>query len=603
MFKIEDVWNLISYFQQVEQTGNTDLPSNLDPAFKIALSEQTKATALFTNTIDQLAFNTPDYQRIRNLLIDWYAALRTLTSIQQQVSDPRVLTSDQLNELILSFGYSYGLEIISSNNRMNFFLDLVNIYKIKGTGLALEKCFNYYGLNNITITEYLLIKNLQSELVFRTLPIINIDYFPVFDKSFSEMTSVDPHWFITESQVNTIVNNGNTSLPVKTPYFSVFVTFDLYQMTMILSWISKVINDEYNNLTNLPSEIKLTNLNIKVSALECYLAIISLYNGLISLDVENQNDKIFIYNDIETNDEYNFESFTTFYKNSSVRQNLQGAADSNLENLLNVLSVDVISNINFLDHNNIGILLNSINPILYQTIQTTPTELQQGLLISMLQDFSLWLESNYFNTDIGRSLNFPGLTSYIYGIEAYITDINKMINLFKPYRSRFLDLTYFLKINNPAFDYLDVNDNLGISITQNVFDFTSADSVKNIYGDISDYSRSTFDNEFSLFDNGIMDDVLPLNITITQNINNNLNNHNSNAYTELYYATDSTGNLDYTLCCGGLQDFDSGNSFDNEFGSDYLQIYVSQLDGETFRFLDQNGNVWSDTNGNEIVWN
>ena len=133
---IEDFWKLLDEIQGEE----TDLT---DAVKSIAKNEKTVSENLFTNIIDQLAYNSPDYIRIRSFLRDWYAAHRSLTTFQANVSDVYQMPNDQLDDLFQSFGYKYSTDIrdpISNNsslNKINFFLDLINLYKIKGTPKAL----------------------------------------------------------------------------------------------------------------------------------------------------------------------------------------------------------------------------------------------------------------------------------------------------------------------------------------------------------------------------------------------------------------------------------------------------------------------------------
>jgi len=129
---IEDFWKLLEEIQG----QSTDLT---DAVKSIAKNEKTVSETLFTNIIDQASYNSQDYERNRSFLRDWYAAHRSLTKYQSNISDVYQMPNDQLDDLFQSFGYNYSTSIkdpVSNNptlNKINFFLDLVNLYKIKGT--------------------------------------------------------------------------------------------------------------------------------------------------------------------------------------------------------------------------------------------------------------------------------------------------------------------------------------------------------------------------------------------------------------------------------------------------------------------------------------
>ena len=135
----DDLWKIFEVLQE------ESIPELSEVIKVLAKSEKTKASSLFSKTIDQPVFSTDDYFRLKSFLVDWYASVKTLTSSQTKTSDPFSIPDSHLDELFKSFGYDYssdltiGTGVTINKNKVNFFLDLVNLYKIKGTPKAMIK--------------------------------------------------------------------------------------------------------------------------------------------------------------------------------------------------------------------------------------------------------------------------------------------------------------------------------------------------------------------------------------------------------------------------------------------------------------------------------
>ena len=143
MINLDDLWKVWNLLK-----GETvdDLSKSLEA---IAKSEQAKSNTFFNTTLDQFAFSSDDYTRLKTFVVDWYASLKSLITTQSQSSDPFSLPDEHLNELFRSFGYPYPTELsVQSNDinttKVNFFLDLVNLYKIKEDSLMIWHLVGYY---------------------------------------------------------------------------------------------------------------------------------------------------------------------------------------------------------------------------------------------------------------------------------------------------------------------------------------------------------------------------------------------------------------------------------------------------------------------------
>ena len=163
LFTVNDFLEILSYLKG-DSTPNLDV--NIASLSK---SEQVKTKIYFENTIDQTVFASNDYKRLKNFLIDWYSSLKTISTTQRLALDPHSLPEDHINELIRSFGFDISTSInnLSYYNKAEFFLDLVNIYKIKGTPKSISKILDYFGVANIDLVEYWLQKDDNGNLIFK----------------------------------------------------------------------------------------------------------------------------------------------------------------------------------------------------------------------------------------------------------------------------------------------------------------------------------------------------------------------------------------------------------------------------------------------------
>jgi hypothetical protein len=284
LFTPDDYWKIFQYLYEsrdLEHPG-PDVPE-LDSTIKsISDSERAKTTALFENTIDQVCFNTNDYNRLKTFLIDWYSSFKTQISLQKDFQDPFALPPEYLNELVRSFGYPYPGDITSVNSRASFFLDLVNLYKIKGTPEALKSALDYYGLRNVDFVEYWLQKNTQGDLAFKGVPIFTPTYKINWPDVEFEATGFDPHWFQTKQDIIQLLDQNEIGLPSKSPYFGLRPFYSLSQIQQTMAILTRTVADQYEtwqSTTTLQRDLKLNLLNITVSVLETYLACCHIINS------------------------------------------------------------------------------------------------------------------------------------------------------------------------------------------------------------------------------------------------------------------------------------------------------------------------------------
>lgn len=312
MFDINDVWKIMDYLKDVRDDvrngTNLSTVNNLDLDERLrtlARSESIITDKMFSNSLDQVCFDTADYERVRNLLVDWYSTHKTITSTQRYCTDLYRMPEDHLDELFASFGITIGLDtktVPYFENKVALFLDLVNLYRKKGTPYALKQILEYYGFKGPVITEYWLLKNTAGQLVFRGEDAVSVTTEEIADISFDEMIEDDPHWMLTETQIETAITNNVIHLPSKSPYFSLTSRVSLQDLTALMSIITRIVEEEYNiweETGSLPDEIEIGNRTVAnenafekipvyrlleknqpVHLLEIYLAIIYCMNKL-----------------------------------------------------------------------------------------------------------------------------------------------------------------------------------------------------------------------------------------------------------------------------------------------------------------------------------
>jgi len=589
LFIQDDFWQIFKYLFESRQGG--DVPE-LDSTIKtISDSDRAKTTYLFENTIDQVCFNTQDYQRIRSFLIDWYSSFKTQVSLQKDFQDPFALPGEYLNELIRSFGYPYPGDIASVNIRANFFLDLVNLYKIKGTPEGLKSALDYYGLRNVDFAEYWLQKNKEGQLAFKGVSIFPPVYTFTWPDVEFEAASLDPHWFQTEQDIIQLLDRNIIALPSKTPYFGLRPFFSLAEVQQTIAILVRTVDDQYKkwqaDLT-LQRDLKLELLNVTVSILETYLACCHIVNSsydyqepiiytpgsyicydgtsTVTIDIVAQYEALTAYpayNPDDPEGEIAFRAlrvaqFNALFTRPIAQNFIQGKTGVNSP----------------------GEILNTINPTFKATVDAW---ISSGnyleILASFLEALSGWVRV-HINT------NASDIISIVLGISSSPA-VARIINFFKPYRARLLATQFYYVIDNPLFDFVRIYDrNFYLKVQENFYDYATANSLSCCGGDetsCSDveiiepllYSRETYDCG-SYHDIGIVWDQQPQICEVIY-LEDSLNCHRSNSTSEYWYEVspgfDGTTDAE-VIVTGGFRDFDSGWVFDCPGGSDIVNIFL-----------------------------
>jgi len=471
--KIDQFWEI---FKAVANDPTTTVTESTNA---IAKSDRAKVESYFSNVVDQFTFGTSDYNRLRKFMIDLYASFRTQSSISLASSDPHSLTNSDLDELFRSMGYnlSSSLRAFDENpleQKVQFFLDLVNLYKVKGTPQSLVDVLQYYGVTEVDIYEFFLKKDAPGSLFFEGKAVagttVNASDVGI---PYANLTATDPHWLYTAQQILQLDQSNKINLPSKSPYLGVQPTVNLEGAEM--SIIVRHVQDQYDSWQSTgvvpTANAEITYTGETVSLLELYLACIYMFNQLydqgavspygssdyrarfICYDGTNIDDEIQIiaeYDALANPKVTSRLDITTRYA-----QHLELFSRQDLENFL-------------VDKTTSGTVLGVINPTLKAALDAAGEPLD--VLYSLLKDLALWVRAN-----IG--LGFVNFGFILFGLQEFFKDLKPVIEFFKPYRARLL-LLETLQVNRRLFNTIFIEDKFsGIDVDFQFHDFITGDSI------------------------------------------------------------------------------------------------------------------------------
>jgi hypothetical protein len=446
---------------------NSDITNSLDA---LAKADRTKLENYFSSVIDQVSFGITDWNRLRKFLIDLYASHKSLITYSTQISDPHSLSNLDLDELFRSFGFPYSIQLkgIDDNpleQKIQFFLDLVNLYKVKGTPQSLVDVLQYYGVAEVDIYEFFLKLKDQNSLFFEGKAVAGTSISPtIIQFPFSNITSGDPHWLYTEQQILQLNKNLNINLPSKVPYIGIQPLIDL-EGDEVAILIRKVQDqyDYYQSTGDLPTaDAEITYIKEVRSLLELYLSALYMFNKLFNIGVEPSSDRGYLCYDgtntssVDIITEFNLiTQFPTSRADREIR----------LERYYDLFTRKIPTNF-LVDKNSAGYWLNIIAPDIKSQLDSAGSSLD--VLYSLFKDISVWVRNN-----IG--LGFLNFGFILFGIQEFFKDLESVIDFFKPIRARLL-LLESLRIKNRLFNSIVVEDQIEIDTSLIFHDFMTGDS-------------------------------------------------------------------------------------------------------------------------------
>ena len=490
MFTLDDLFNIFNYLKG-------DPVDNLDGNLKIqALAERTKAESLFENTIDQICYGSDDYKRLKKFLIDWYSSFRTILESEKQSLDIFGMPNSNLDELFRSFGFNYSNEIDSFFSKSNFFLDLVNLYKIKGTPQALIQVLNYYGITDVDIFEFFVQKReSDGDIIFHPVQVNSSlpgeKPFPTPDVLFEVLTSDDPHWMMTKADIERLIKANKIALPSKSPYFSIRPTYKLFKISIPLAILQRTIQDQYTDwiATGIPPEriIQISKLNYSASLIELYLSCAYTFNTYYNRTHGSSDQNFLCYDGTNNNSIDIISEWEDLIALPATRAERESKLVTYFDSFTRPISSNFLQPLN-----SAGNTLNLLHPNLKDSIDTLLIA-GQGfeLLKSLLRDLSGWLK-----THVGP--DYPDIATTMLGLEAldFMFDV---INFFKPYHARLSTVEILYASDSPLLDSIRLSDPLQQNIYQTFVDFDTCNSIPCCSGSTTIDSTSVSDTTACMY--------------------------------------------------------------------------------------------------------
>jgi len=588
MFTIADFWKI---FEAVSG-GTTDL-TNVTKA--LAQSSQATANKYFTNVIDQIPFNTNDYIRLKRFLRDLYATHKTISTLGVKITDPYSLSNEHLDELFRSFGYNYSPQLkgIDSNpldSKIRFFLDLVNLYKIKGTPQSVLEVLQYYGITELDIFEFWLQVDANGSLVFRGDPVtgttINASQiqFP-----YTFLTEGDPHWIQTQQQIFQLNQTNKINLPSKSPYIGIQPITQPGAESAILC---RKIIDQYESWLSsgtLPSQdAEISLLGINVSLLELYLSIVYTYNKEYVSGIDTTGN-IICYDGTNTDPTIILSEYNTLIST------IPTSRENQKESLAEYYRLFTIAQSNYFlqTRNDAGNILNLVNSSLKTSLDGL-SDSNVVVLNSLLKDLANWVRTN-----IG--FGFINLGYILSGMQALFDELKPVIDFFKPYRARLLVLEA-IQFKYRLFGSIIIEDSFDpISTQDDFYDYVTGDSIPCTLDSTSPlyYSRATYDCG-SYFDIGAATDIRKVfDLHYREEIHDHLPCPSSDTTGFVVSETLIDTTADFQFCqIGGFRNFDEMGSFDCTYGFD--TVFIDLISAGNF-LLQENGALLLQENGARII--
>jgi hypothetical protein len=484
--KIDFFWEIFEAVSGSTGEGVTDALNSL------AKSDRAKVETYFSDVIDQSVFGTEDYNRLRKFLVDLFATHRTLISQSIASSDPHAMSNSDLDELFRSFGYPHSPQLRGSDEnpleqKVQFFLDLVNLYKVKGTPQSLVDILQYYGVTEVDIYEFILKLSSPGNLIFNGKAVAGTSVDPnVIKILYDNMTADDPHWLYTSQQILQLNETNKINLPSQSPYLGVQPIVDLEGIEF--SIISRTIQDQYNLWSSggtLPLNADISYIGEVRSLLELYLSAVYMFNNQFDAGLSQDPCNFLCYDGTSTIAADIVDSFDTLTSPPIRRCDLNSnippftydstsglyipssyCANSKLAQYYDEFTR--ASSTNFLvDKTTAGTVLDSINSSLKNELDNASDPVD--VLGTLLYDLANWVRTN-----IG--FGFVNFAFILFGLKEFFSNLVDVINFFKPYRARLL-LIEALQIRNRLFNSIVIEDDISTDVNLEVYDYMTGNSI------------------------------------------------------------------------------------------------------------------------------
>lgn len=267
----------------------------------LAFNEKDKTTSFFEKVIDQQVWlNYKDAERIRELIIDWYASNKTQLSKIKHSKDIDLITDDELNEYLLSFGFPYPHYVTNKSSKIELLHSLRTIYSKKGTPEALAKTLEIYGLRRAVISEWWLkfdSTRTDEEYYAKSVVLYPEEYrnsnLYTSELKYTDFIKDNPSWQISLSELDSLYKNkkNQISLPSITSCFSIDTYNDINNLKVVCSVLQRKVQESYRYWLSYILHNH-NDLNNGVHEVPIYYA--QVVDKVPEIDIDNPQDFICI---------------------------------------------------------------------------------------------------------------------------------------------------------------------------------------------------------------------------------------------------------------------------------------------------------------------
>jgi hypothetical protein len=540
------------------------------------------------------------------------------------------MPDEHLDEAFRSKGFNFSTKLSHygsdvNYNKVNFYYDLVNLYKKKGSPRTLLNALTYFGFPNIEILEYFTYRRRSTQRIeFHSSSADHTGkwYSTATDiLPYKEVTEWDPHYLTSEKSIIYGQNKSKLHLPTKSPYFSLRHFININDFTKLFTFLARKIQDQYkewadSQLTNpiqLPKEVYIDSCTMTTSVLELYLACIHTYYRHYGTEVKVIDPVDSVWDTsipIGDNGKY----FTCFDGTDASYMNIIDEYEAYIANhpvtrddirTHREYFLDMFARLqsdNFLeDSRTAGIVLEMINPELFFRINDLYDIKPETIILGdLLEDLMKWISSY-------ASIALPHLNFSLFGTQEFKRIMSPLIDFFKPYHARLLSYDMALIVDDRNTESVITEDNLELNVVETFHDWDTCNS-KPCCNDTCDditpasfYSRDTYDCG-SFYDIGgacdgrensfiiEIEDHLPeylmcqTGFTVIADYENPLHeDFQISKYVDIetsllpaYFVPPNTGETVIPVVAetGNFTDFDNGGCFDATYGADICLIQI-----------------------------
>ena len=296
----------VTYMDFLRENPPLDFTAFYDK-YKIFLKDEKNIVKdFFSNNIQLSTFDSFDVNKFLQFLQDWYISVKTILRQVKEIKDPYLADEDFLDNIIRSLGI-HQVDQLYPGIKPDFSLDIVNLYKKKGTIDSIRRILSYYYLVPNEIFEFWLTKEQSGYWLVGKSRRCNFVKNTVFDFeqkiSLDQVIYQDPHWYYTKSQLDELVKKNKLSLPSLTPYIKVILSRDVNYFVYQYLQVERTCRYIYNYVVNSGDInryrwLYLEKYNGKLSLLEVVLGYSYLFNIRYNRHFLNDRNLRYLYTNI-----------------------------------------------------------------------------------------------------------------------------------------------------------------------------------------------------------------------------------------------------------------------------------------------------------------